>query len=311
VTATVLDLSELISKQSELEALAKANEQTQLERKAPNSRKAYARWVVRFDSFRRDYRLPNDSNTLALFLQQLAGLDRSISTIKQAYAGVIDSYGDLRSEQVSRTIQGITQQHKDKGKTAKTKPALTLEIAQDILAAIHGDSLRSLRNRAMLSVQWVTASRPSELLGLCVSHIVLCPDIITLEVFEKDHSTSRLKTIAKDKPLGAFEHLQTYLNQAGLESGPIWRKVSRADNPCKTALKNYSVVFADLLEGAGLARNAFTPHCVRTGYVTSQAMAGASLAEIIAVTGHQNIESVKHYFDRALMLRNNPMDKLK
>ena len=310
MTATVLDLSELRAKQAELESLAKANEKTQLERKAPNSRKAYARWVVLFDSFRRDYRLPNDSNTLALFLQQLAGLGRSISTIKQAYAGVIDSYGDLRSEQVSRTIQGITQQHKDQGRSAKTKPALTIEIADDILSAIPGDSLRSLRNRAMLSVQWVTASRPSELLGLCVNHIVLCGDVMTLEVFEKDHSTSRLKAIGKGKRLSAYEHLQAYLNQAGLDSGPIWRKISRADNPCKSALKNYSVVFGDLLEGAGLARNAFTPHCVRTGYVTSQAIAGASLAEIVAVTGHQNIESVKHYFDRAVMLRDNPMDRL-
>ena len=310
MTAKVLDLSELRAKQAELEALAAQNKQTQAERKAPNSRKAYARWVVRFDSFRSDYRLPNDSNTLALFLQQLAGLGRSISTIKQAYAGVIDSYGDLRSEQVSRTIQGITQQHKDQGRSAKTKPALTIEIADDILAAITGDSLRSLRNRAMLSVQWVTASRPSELLGLCVNHIVHCGDVMTLEVFEKDHSTSRLKAIGKGKRLSAYEHLQAYLNQAGLESGPIWRKISRADNPCKSALKNYSVVFSDLLEGAGLARNAFTPHCVRTGYVTSQAIAGASLAEIVAVTGHQNIESVKHYFDRAVMLRDNPMDRL-
>lgn len=312
MTAKVYSL-EIIERQRELASLLERSEQTEAKRKAPNTREAYARWAVRFDEFCQLYRVKPGSDALRAYLSLLDKDGYTVSSIKQAYAGIVDAYPTSRSNSARNLLQGIRQDHKDQGRSAKGKHAFTLELCEQTLACIIDNNLRAMRDRALLSVQWVTASRPSELLGLCVDHILTEGDTISLEVFEKDHDTSRVKSglVRKDSKLYAFEHLTAYLNQAGLKSGPVWRKISTGDNPTSRALteSGYATIFRRLLAQARMDRK-YTPHCVRTGYITSQAMAGASLAEIIAVTGHQNIESVKHYFDRAIMLRDNPMDRL-
>tara|TARA_R100000234_G_scaffold62535_3_gene37959 strand:- start:3933 stop:4877 length:945 start_codon:yes stop_codon:yes gene_type:complete len=245
--------------------------------------------------------------TLSLPIEQ-GGLGRALSTIQQHYSALVGWDPSLKHLRLEKLMKGLRRELALK--PTQSKKALTLEIAQQILDAIPTDTNRGVRDRALITTAWVTASRKKELLGLDVDHIVSTDQGYVLSVLEKGSDVAREKLINHDFILDAYNNLNQWLGVVGLSYGPLWCRVRRGDSLDRSKRLSHSgldKVFKGLLIAADIDPKLYSPHCIRAGFATDQALKGTSLARVQAVTGHKSIESLKHYWDRAELLKNHPM----
>jgi len=245
--------------------------------------------------------------TLSLPTEQ-GGLGRALSTIQQHYSALVGWDPSLKHLRLEKLMKGLRRELALK--PTQSKKALTLDIAQQILDAIPTNTNRGIRDRALITTAWVTASRKKELLGLDVDHIVSTDQGYVLSVLEKGSDVAREKLINHDFILDAYNNLHQWLGVVGLSYGPLWCRVRRGDGLDRSKRLSHSgldKVFKSLLIAADIDPKLYSPHCIRAGFATDQALKGTSLARVQAVTGHKSIESLKHYWDRAELLKNHPM----
>lgn len=280
-------------------------------RKSELTNETYARCVERFEGWLSSANYELQTVSLGNYLAVMNADGFALSTIVQAYSGIIDRWPELRSDQVSDILAGIRRVHASKLPGASS--ALLLDDAQKILDSL-GDSLTDCRNKAFLSVCWSTASRKSELLSLDVSSIVHDFGQLWIVVREKKKTTSRQKLIPGAVgdltiPLAPTTHLMDWIRRSGIESGPLFRGISRWGNLSEKRLSRSGAdyILNELVKNAGFDPENFSMHSMRSGFVTWAFLQGYSVAQIQAVTGHKCLESLRHYMDRSIMAQNHPL----
>ena len=166
----------------------------------------------------------------------------------------------------------------------------------------------------MLSVAWSTASRKSELLNLNVDMILRDFGSLWIVVKEKRKVTSRRKPIPGavgdlSIPLTPSTHLARWLERSGITSGPLWRKINKSGvvEDKRLSRSGFDIIFKRIIKQSGLDPALYSPHSVRAGFVTYAAKNGHSVAATLAVTGHKDTNSLKHYFDTQEMLKLHPL----
>ena len=275
-----------------------------------NTKQAYETAVRGYEDFCIETNQPLTEESLRYYLIYLeSDLGRALSTIRQHYSGVIAWNPSLKSERVQAVMRTIGKRHALK--PTKGKKALTRELAERILSVLPSETKRELRDRALITTAWVTASRKFELLGLDVSHIVSTKTGYALQVLEKGATEARTKYVNRDFILQAHSNLTAWLNIVG-DSGPLWCRVRRGDNldrSSRLSPSGFDKIFKRLLELADIDPKEYSPHCLRAGFITHEANKGTSLATVQAVTGHKTVESLKHYWDTAELLKSHPMSE--
>lgn len=292
--------------------LEKVSQELEAKTKSDHTHDAYSRAVKAYQAYCTSWRheIGPDSFRWYLITMNLpksdGGLGRALSTIRQHYSGIIAWDKSLKHWRVEQLMEGITREHAFDAPNHTN--ALTLDMAQRILSTIPTDTSRGIRDRALITTCWVTASRKKELLGIDVDHIVSADSGYTIRVLEKGSDTARDKYINRDFILDAHQNLEHWLNL--VESwGPLWRPISRSGNVINRRLSRsgFDSIFKGLLGPAEIDPKLYSPHSIRGGFVTHGASNNMSLAKIQAVTGHKSVESLKHYWDRAELLKNHPM----
>ena len=94
--------------------------------------------------------------------------------------------------------------------------------------------------------------------------------------------------------------LRAWLETAGIESGPVFRSVTRhgAVGGSLSTLAVAQVVKAHA-KRAGFDPSEFSGHSLRAGFVTSAAEKGATADRIMDHTGHRSVAMVRVYTRRA------------
>ena len=273
-----------------------------------NTKQAYETAVRAYEDFCITHNLALCEASLRYYLIYLErDLGRAVSTIRQHYSGVIAWDPSLKSASVERVMRSISKRHALD--PINKKKALTRELAERILSKLPANTVRELRDRALVTTAWVTASRKFELLGLDVSHIVSTDSGYALRVLLKGASEPIVKYINEDFILDAHSNLTAWLDVVG-DSGPLWCRVRRGDNIDRTkrlSPSGFDSIFKRLLALAAIDPREYSPHCIRHGFITHEANKGTSLAKVQAVTGHKSVESIKHYWDQAELLKSHPM----
>ena len=91
--------------------------------------------------------------------------------------------------------------------------------------------------------------------------------------------------------------LRDWLDAAGIESGPIFRPINKADVVGAQRLTDQSValIVKAYAGRAGLEEKLFAGHSLRAGFLTSAAGKGASIFKMMDVSRHKSVDTLRGY----------------
>ena len=196
-------------------------------------------------------------------------------------------------ELLSRTRKAYAK----RGVLPNKKDALTKDPLQLLLATCD-DSLRGRRDRALLLFAWASGGRRrSEVANADMKFLKRVPHGFTYTlVYSKTNQAGRERP-ENDKPLlgSAATAMTAWLQVSGILEGPIFRQI-RKGGQLGPALAGAAV--RDIVKCrsrlAGVEGN-FSAHSLRSGFITEAGRQNMSLAETMAMTGHQSVATVIGY----------------
>jgi integrase len=198
---------------------------------------------------------------------------------------------------------------------AQKAPALTEEIRAMLDATDVGTI--GARDRALILLGFAGAFRRSELVGLDVADCVFGKDGLTVILLRS--KTDQIGTGRKiGIPYGSnpetcpLRVLQSWMELAGITSGPMFRSISRHGRVQPGRLSGVDVarIVKKLALRAGLDAAKYAGHSLRAGHATSAAIAGASERSIMNQTGHRSVQMVRRYIRDGSLFRENSAGKL-
>ena len=189
-----------------------------------------------------------------------------------------------------------------RGVVQDKKAALTKDPLEAVLATCD-DSLRGVRDRALLLFAWASGGRRrSEVTAAStdnVKKISARTYVFTLHRSKTDQAGTSGQV--NDKPIvgPAADALEDWLVRSGVKAGAIFRRIRRGD---KIGEPLSPAAVRDIVKtraaSAGLEDD-FSAHSLRSGFVTEAARQGVPIGETMAMTGHASVATVVGYFRSA------------
>jgi site-specific recombinase XerD len=278
--------------------------------KAENTRRAYASDWRLFEAWcaaNECESLPASPATIARYISALAARGRKPSTIQRALTSISQAHllkgcaSPTTSVHVAQVVQGV---RRVLGVAQRGKAPIAIELLKEMVAGCDGDSLRGLRDRALLLLGFGGAFRRAELVALDVEDVRF--QRRGLEVHLRRSKTDQEgagRTVGvlagvneKTCPASA---LRAWIDGAGLERGPLFRQVHRSGRALgrltdrsvalivKTAAGRVGVAADELERLAG--------HSLRAGFVTAAVRAGKSERAVMAISGHRSSATLRRY----------------
>ena len=212
------------------------------------------------------------------------------------------------TEIVRATLRGIQKMH---GAPPRRKAALMLD-SLDKMIDLQPDTLRGIRNRAMLSLGWAAAARPSEISGFGLSsdgrgvgHVEFIKGGLVI-VFNrrKNHPPydfpRRLTIPARIHSPNQCPSvlLRRWLDASGIDDGAIFRGIQSNSEMIMAAPIGSRAICRMVqasAEAAGLDGGRYSTQSLRIGCITWLAQEGLSVRKIMEHSGHKRVESVMTY----------------
>jgi integrase len=226
----------------------------------------------------------------------VATITRRVATLSKAHQAMGEA-NPCQSALVKATLRGLRRKQGTAQKQAK--PLLKDELFA-ILDSM-GDSLKDVRDRALLLLGFAGGFRRSELVGLDVADIEIVRQgiIITLR-----HSKTDQEGIGRKIgiPHGRTQHcpvaaVATWLERSKVTQGAVFCPVTRYGHlqPVRLSGDAVSEVIRERLAAIGINPEGYSGHSLRAGFATSAAQAGVSTLKIRAQTGHASDAMLSRY----------------
>lgn len=193
----------------------------------------------------------------------------------------------------------------------KSAKAVTGDVLAKLLATCSTDSLRDVRDRAILMVAFASGGRRrSEIAGLRVEQLT---EEAPIEVADGPPLPSlaihlgRTKTTSGEKDDVVYltgrpiEALNAWLSAAKIDKGSVFRGIGRWGTVSKRALDPQSInaIIKQRVEMAGLDSVEFSAHGLRSGYLTEAANRGIPLPEAMEQSRHRSVQQASSYYNSA------------
>lgn len=193
----------------------------------------------------------------------------------------------------------------------KSAKAVTGDVLAKLLETCGTDSLRDIRDRAILMVAFASGGRRrSEIAGLRREQFTVEPPItvengpplpsLAIHLGRTKTSGSEHDEVVylTDRPVDA---LNAWMTAARIESGSVFRKVDRWGNVSKRALEPSAVnqIVKQRAALAGLDAEEFSAHGLRSGYLTEAANRGVPLPEAMEQSRHRSVQQASSYYNNA------------
>ena len=175
------------------------------------------------------------------------------------------------------------------------------------------DTLRGTRDRALLLFAWASGGRRrSEVAAARVEHLKRVGDAFAYTLERSKTNQEGADRPENDKPIQgpAAAALAEWLKQSGIAEGALFRRIRKGDRLAE-GLSDSAVrdIVKRRVAMAGLGDGGFSAHSLRSGFVTEASSQGASLGDIMAMTGHASVSTVLRYHRRAVV-QSNPAARL-
>ena len=238
-------------------------------------------------------------------IHAIATLSRRLVSIGKAHTSQgIPS--PTSSELVKATLRGIRHIH------GSAQRQVTAAVKDDVFAMVAGlDGIKGVRDRALLLIGFAGAFRRSELTSLTVNDIEQAQQGLIVQLrFSKTDQDGRGRKIAIPYargvvcPVLAF---QQWISVSGITTGHVFRSLNRHGVIADAALSPQSValIVKARAEAVGLDPANYSGHSLRSGLVTSAALAGVSSWKIREQTGHKSDAMLARYIRDANIFVSN------
>ncbi len=197
----------------------------------------------------------------------------------------------------------------------KSKKAVTADVLAKLLATCAGERLVDLRDRALLLTAFASGGRRrSEVADLRVEDLVdeepvhadprdpaspLLPCLtVNLGRTKTTTAEDQAHVILIGRPVDA---LKQWIEAAGIETGPVFRRIDQWGNIDRRALTPQSVnlILKTRCKQAGLDPEVFSAHGLRSGYLTEAANRGVPLPEAMQQSLHKSVTQAASYYNNA------------
>ena len=258
------------------------------------------------------FRTVNRAHVLA-WRKALEARELSGATVRRKLAALASLYEFLcnRNAVEQNPVKGVKRPKVDtyEGKT----PALGDHQVRQLLDAPRKDTLKGLRDRAILSVLLFHALRREELTKLKVKDFNLMrTGVAHLRVQGKGGKTRYVPT--HPATLG---HITEYLVKGGHAQdldGPLFRPIrnTRGGSTAEAMTVGgvYENAVCQYLRSIGLSGELFGPHALRATAATNALLHNADIAKVQEWLGHANIATTKIYDRRTTRPEDSPTFKV-
>lgn len=249
--------------------------------------------------------LPATAHTVALFLAAEAKLGRAPSTLGRRLAAIRLMHLGARHPsphdaiEVEEVLRGIRRTWK-RPPTQKA-PAVDDEIMR-MVDAVAPQTLRGLRDRALLLLGFAGAFRRSELVGLDAEHVTQRDEgLSVLIAHSKTDQEGAGQVVAipavPGSPYCPVRAVLDWLTVAAIQRGPVFRRLHRGDTVGKSRLSAQSValIVKDHAGKVGLEASRYAGHSLRSGFLTSAARNRASLFKMADQSRHKSLDVLREY----------------
>lgn len=254
--------------------------------------------------------LPAQPETIADYIEKLSQENYQSATIRQSIAAIatihtLNNY--LNPTTHSEVKLALKRMHRKIGRFSRQAHAINKDLLDEMLASTD-DSLRGLRDRALLLVAYDTMCRRGELIKLRVEDIDIQiidrknnvgSTVIFIEQSKTDQEAhGRWLRVSKE----TAESLRVWLNQSGIHEGYIFRGVTRA-NGIKDRLTPGQIcrIYKRIARKAGFSEEFIkyvSGHSMRVGAAQDLLLSGASLPIIMAKGRWSKSDTVMRYVEK-------------
>lgn len=265
--------------------------------------------------------LPATPSTVAAFLTDLADQGRARSTIGRRLAAIVfahraagippptDQAGAIVLE---RAMRGVRADKRDQ--PVAKKHAADGDILRDMLRAIEGDSIRSIRDRALLALGMGGAFRRSELVAIRLSQVAEMPEGLRIHVphAKGDQLGRGAEVVIPDrKRIAPVTLYKAWVAAAPIVEGFLFRKLTPQGRLTAKPMsdKGVALVVKARAAAAGYDPGLFSGHSLRAGFLTEAGRQGANLFKMKDHSRHKSIEMVSEYVRDHEAFRDHAGDK--
>lgn len=260
--------------------------------------------------------LPATPDVVAVFAsdQATAGLNPSTINRRVAAIGHHHRAGGYPAPtalptagRLAEVLAGIRAEH---GGAKRQKQPADASALRNMLAAIEGDGLRAVRDRAILAIGMAAALRRSEIVALHVDHVAVVPEGLRLTIAHSKTDQARQGSViaipegARIRPKAL---LLAWMAAAGHGDGPLFRRLSRLDAVTPSPMSDRAI--ARLVQyhaaAAGYDPTQFAGHSLRAGFLTEGAAQGATIFKLQEVSRHKSIQVLSDYVRNAELFKDH------
>lgn len=260
--------------------------------------------------------LPATPEVIAVFAsdQATAGLNPSTINRRVAAIGHHHRTGGYPAPtalptagRLAEVLAGIRAEHG--GATRQKRPADAAAL-HNMLAAIKGDGLRAVRDRAILAIGMAAALRRSEIVALEVEHVEVVAEGLRLIIARSKTDQSRqgaVIAIPEGSRIRPKALLLGWMAAAGHNEGPLFRRLSRLDALMSAPMSDRAI--ARLVQScaatAGYDPTQYAGHSLRAGFLTEGAAQGATIFKLQEVSRHKSVQVLSDYVRNAELFKDH------
>ena len=199
--------------------------------------------------------------------------------------------------EVLRLKRALRRQYAAAGIRPRQARAVTIEEVEKMMAVCEG-GLRGVRDRALIAFTFATGGRRrSEVAAATVDALERHADgTFTFELGRSKTNQTAAPRPQDRKPVleAAADYLALWLEVSGITSGALWRRVQRARVTTPLSEAAIYEIITKRARQAGIA-GAVMAHSLRAGFVTEALRLGNELFDVMDLTGHKSVQTVKRY----------------
>jgi integrase len=187
----------------------------------------------------------------------------------------------------------------------KSAKAVTGDVLARLLATCGSDSLRDVRDRAILMVGFASGGRRrSEIAGLRREQLTVEAPVIVeggapLPSLSIHLGRTKTSGANEDEVTGRpVDALNAWLTAAKIDSGSVFRAIDRWGNVSRRAIdpKAINDIVKQRAGMAGLEAGEFSAHGLRSGFLTEAAIRNIPLLEAMDQSRHRSVQQAASYY---------------
>lgn len=261
---------------------------------SPSSAKTYTKSLKQmFKYFKANEVAMPTRETLVDWIEDMKAVGRSASTIQLYVSSAKIFFRWLSQENLYANIAdhlktGVKPSHTHK------KDALDVDQCRELVANVKGDSVKDLRDKAILCLMTTAGVRTVEVVRSDVGDIRFERGKVFLYVTGKGHNEADDKILLSKQ---AHAAIRAYLKARGKVSAsdPLFASTSRRNKNARLETQTISRLVKRNLREIGLDSPRLTAHSLRHAVATNLIFAGVELPKVQMVLRHKSLSTTMIY----------------